>query len=360
MAEILLWCFDPERASAIARRLAASPGMRSNQAQQELLGYKLLDLQLALIKRWGLPELYMSLMDDAHAQNPRVQNVALSVALSRHTWNGWSNAALPSDIEGIGRLLGLPQHAVYAHIFNATLIAIGERDWYGEALTRRVHLPGLPLRGPAPEAESALEARARIYDTAASWLRNIAQGVPLSGHPRQGLVRDVRHDTLAAVAAFMEGVTAGLGYACALFLVPGRGEQHLSVRFLAGDAAGAAYLEVEPAAAANAVASAMASRRAVAQVGRPEQGRPRGLFAWPVVAGEEVAALVVAIGPAELSVLGADSFNRFKELGAEFRRRAGQPRACVRSGSAMRAKFFANASVIEDGPGGVDFQAAAM
>ena len=317
MAEILLWCFDPERASAIARRLAAAPGLRSIEAQQELLGFKLLDLQLALIKRWGLPELFLSLMDDAHAEKPRVQNVALSVALSRHAWNGWSNAALPSDIEGIARLLALPQHAVYAHIFNATLIAIGERDWYGAALTRRVHLPGLPLPGPAPGTAPAVAPRAQIYDTAASWLRNIAQGVPLPGHPRQGLVRDIRHDTLAAVTAFMEGVTAGLGYACALFLVPGRGDQSLSARFLAGDAAHAAYLDVEPAAAA-VVARAMALRRAVVHVGSPEEGQPRGFFAWPVIAGEEVAALVVAMGPAELSVLGSDSFNKFKELGAKF------------------------------------------
>ena len=316
IAEILLWCFDPERASAIARQLAARPGLRSVEAQQDVLGFKLLDLQLALIKRWGLPELFVLLMDDAHAEQPRVRNVALSVALSRHAWNGWSNAALPSDIEGIARLLRQPQHAVYAHIFNATLIAIGERAWYGEVLTRGVHLPGLPQPGPAPGTASAVPSRAQIYDTAASWLRNIAQGVPLPGHPRQGLVRDIRHDTLAAVAALMDGITAGLGYSSALFLVPGSGEPHLSARFLAGEDAGAAYLE-EPA-AAGAVANAVASRRAVVHVGSLDAGRPRGLFAWPVVVGEEVAAVVVAIAPAERSLLGPDNFQRFKQLGAAF------------------------------------------
>ena len=317
MAEMLLWCFDPECAAALAQRLAANPGLRSAEAQQELLGFRLLDLQLALIRRWGLPELFLSLMDDAHAELPRVQNVALSVALSRHAWNGWSNAALPSDIEGIARLLGMPQHAVHAHIFNATLLAVGERGWYGEALGGLVHLPGLPRPRAAPGVAPVVAARARIYDTAAGWLRSIAQGVPLPGHPRQGLVRDIRHDALAAVAAFMDGVTAGLGYASALFLAPPRGGQGLPARFLAGDAAGAAYLQADPA-AASAVAGAVASRGAVVHIGSALGGRPRGLFAWPVVAVEEVIALVVAIGPAEMSLLGPASFKRFKELGTEF------------------------------------------
>lgn len=316
MAEMLLWCFEPEQAHAIARRLAASPGRRSTDAQQEVLGFKLLDLQLALVRRWGLPELFLSLMDDAQADKPRVQNVALSVALSRHAWNGWSNAALPSDLEAIGRLLGLPQHAVFAHIFNATLIAIGERDWYGEALTR-AHLPGLPQPEPAPKAASPAAVRGQVFETATNWLRNIAQGVPLPGHPRQGLVRDTRHDMLAAVAALMAGITAGLGFTCGLFLVPARSERRLSVRFMAGDARGAAYLEAEPA-AASAAQSALASRSAVAHVDTPDGGRPRGLFVWPVVSGGEFAALAIALEPAELAVLGSDSFRRFKELGAAF------------------------------------------
>lgn len=316
ITEMLLWCFEPEHASAIAARLRSEPGLRSADAQQQELGFTLLELQLGLARRWGLPELFLSLMDDAQAEKPRVRNVALSVALSRHAWNGWTNAALPSDMDAIGLLLGLPRHVVSAHIFDATLSAIEERDWYGAALARS-YLPNLPPGGPVPKDASRSELRHRALERARTWLDGIARSVPLHGHPRKGMLRDVGRETLAGLAALMDGITAGLGFSCGAFLVPERPSGRLHLAFLSGDARGLGDLEGDGG-AMGVVSAAVANKSPMLYVGAQLEGRPRGLFALPVVVGTTISAVALALGPQEAACLGPESFKQFKDLGQRF------------------------------------------
>jgi HD-like signal output (HDOD) protein len=106
-AEILLWCFAPTLMLAIRALQAENPGMRSATAQQTVLGIQATELQLALARAWRLPELLLSLMDDAHAEHPRVRNVIHAVNLARHSANGWYDPAIPDDIVEIGKLLGI-------------------------------------------------------------------------------------------------------------------------------------------------------------------------------------------------------------------------------------------------------------
>lgn len=105
LSEILLWCFAPGMAIEIQRRLSADQTLRSAMVQEQVLGFALVDLQLALCREWKLPELLTTLMDDANAHLPRVQNVTLAVNLARHTARGWSDAALPDDMNAIEKLL---------------------------------------------------------------------------------------------------------------------------------------------------------------------------------------------------------------------------------------------------------------
>lgn len=113
LSEILLWCFAPKLAIEIRDRLQADKTARSVTIQKQVLGFPLFDLQLALCKAWHLPELLNTLMDDANAHLPRVQNVILAVNLARHSINDWGNAALPDDFAAIEKLL---------HIHRETLL----------------------------------------------------------------------------------------------------------------------------------------------------------------------------------------------------------------------------------------------
>jgi HD-like signal output (HDOD) protein len=321
LAEMLLWCFEPERAAAIAARLAAQPGLRSADAQRQVLGFRLIDLQLTLARRWDLPELFLSLMDDTQADKPRVRNVSLSVALARHTSHGWRNPALRSDLEGIARFLRSPVEEAAGHVFEAALRVIADRDWCGAGLPG-AHLP--PLPGPAllREAAGTPEDLASVYEAAHAWLARLARRLPAHGHPRGGLLRDARHEQLAAVAALMDGMTGGLGFAYGLFLVPDSAGTRWHARFVGGGDGGGQCetgLKADRQAMA-AVAKAIATRSPVAHAGVPGDGedRLRGLFAWPVTAGEGTCAVAVALEPVATACLEPECFDRFKELGAGF------------------------------------------
>lgn len=108
IAEMLMWCFAPDAMLKIRGMQLHDKALRSRDAQQEVLGFTLADLQKELAARWGLPELLSMLMDDASASSPRVRCVTLAVNLARHSANGWDDAALPDDYKALGELLHIP------------------------------------------------------------------------------------------------------------------------------------------------------------------------------------------------------------------------------------------------------------
>ena len=112
LPEILMWCFAPAQMLEIHNRQHQDKSLPSRSVQQAVLGFTLIDLQHALAVAWKLPELLLTLMDDAHAGTKRVKNVVLAVNLARHAANGWNDAALPDDFRDIGDLLGMPAQEV--------------------------------------------------------------------------------------------------------------------------------------------------------------------------------------------------------------------------------------------------------
>ncbi len=104
-AEMLMWCFYPEAMDEISQRQSADKTLRSRVVQQEVLGFRLLDLQSELVRAFNLPALLNDLMDEQRAHLPRVRNVQLAVNLARHSADGWDNAALPDDYKDIAQLL---------------------------------------------------------------------------------------------------------------------------------------------------------------------------------------------------------------------------------------------------------------
>ena len=108
IAEIMMWCFAPALMLNIRDIQQKDKALRSRSAQEQVLGFALVDLQKELVLQWGLPELLLTLMNDSSAKQPRVRNVELAVNLARHSANSWDDAALPDDYEDIGELLRIP------------------------------------------------------------------------------------------------------------------------------------------------------------------------------------------------------------------------------------------------------------
>jgi hypothetical protein len=79
--------------------------LRSKDVQVQVLGFSLSELHRAVSEAWDMPELLKYLMEVEQAESWRVKIVKLAVDLSRHSANGWDDAALPDDYTGISALL---------------------------------------------------------------------------------------------------------------------------------------------------------------------------------------------------------------------------------------------------------------
>jgi len=112
LAEILVWCSAPALGLDILNRQQNQPGLRSAEAQRQVLGLTFQDIQLELCRIWQLPELLRHLIGEENSVHPRVSNVALAVRLARHSAHGWEDAALPDDYRDIGQLLNITPEAV--------------------------------------------------------------------------------------------------------------------------------------------------------------------------------------------------------------------------------------------------------
>ncbi len=105
LAEMLLWCFAPNKMLSIAQLQLADKTLRSKVAQEQILGFKIADLQKALVETFQLPPLLSKLMDDENSNDHHATNVRLAINLARHSANGWDDAALPDDYQEIADFL---------------------------------------------------------------------------------------------------------------------------------------------------------------------------------------------------------------------------------------------------------------
>ncbi len=112
LAELLMWSFAPVEMLKISAMQQHNKSMRSRSAQEEVLGFSIVDLQMALVREWSLPRLLLTLMDNESAKQPRSCNVIFAVNLARHSAKGWEDAALPDDYKDIGKLLNIKMEDV--------------------------------------------------------------------------------------------------------------------------------------------------------------------------------------------------------------------------------------------------------
>ncbi|MFA5825412.1 MAG: HDOD domain-containing protein [Gallionellaceae bacterium] len=112
LAEMLMWCFAPQQMLEIRAMQQKNKALRTRDAQEQVFGFNLLDMQKELVRNWELPQLLLTLMDDECSNQQRVRNVIYAVNLARHSSNGWDDAALPDDYTDIAGLLRMTPEQV--------------------------------------------------------------------------------------------------------------------------------------------------------------------------------------------------------------------------------------------------------
>lgn len=104
---IMCWTFAPALALRVKNMQRADRRLRSELAQRIVFGVSEREIQLSLVRAWQLPELLVTLLDEANDDNPRVRTVRLAARFARHVASGWDNPALPDDLAEIEALVHL-------------------------------------------------------------------------------------------------------------------------------------------------------------------------------------------------------------------------------------------------------------
>jgi HD-like signal output (HDOD) protein len=176
LAELLLWSTEPAVAVQIERMIACNKGLRSIAAQRAVLGFTLVELQLALAREWHLPRLLHTLMDDTHLANPRVQTVRVSVAIARHSAHGWQDAGLPDDYKALQGLINLPLDSARKWVKQSALQAA--RQWRAFGVRpAAAWLPALPGDWAALEPASAGGESQTVVDDVLAQLERAGSSV---------------------------------------------------------------------------------------------------------------------------------------------------------------------------------------
>lgn len=224
VAEMLLWCLAPEFAKTL----------RSAAAQEGAFGFRLIDLQLALVKQWHLPALLQALMDDTHAAQPRAHIVALAVALARHSAHGWDDAALPDDYAAIRKFLGLSLREVVERIQRVVVRAVRGPDCHGT---------GHPVAWP-PSLSAAWSDAEKNADGGYAGLRAAALckvAERLAARAAASL------DWPEMIALALDGMHAGLGFGRVLFMDIDEERGRAAARYVigSGQASGLRNLQID-------------------------------------------------------------------------------------------------------------------
>jgi HD-like signal output (HDOD) protein len=118
-AEMLLWCHAPNLALDIAQRQTNDPTLRSVDAQRDVLGIELQELEQTLMTAWRLPELLIRITTGGsryRVDDAQVATVDLAIRIARHSQDRWDNPALPDDYTALGGLLNMLPSAAQAMI----------------------------------------------------------------------------------------------------------------------------------------------------------------------------------------------------------------------------------------------------
>lgn len=117
VVEVLLWVFAPTLAQRIVDERRTQPELSPAAGEHLVLGCSERDIRLGLAHAWHLPELLVTLMDEANGGNPRAHNVTLAIQFARGFAEiGWDAPAVRAAIHDLLHLLPVGREPLLEHL----------------------------------------------------------------------------------------------------------------------------------------------------------------------------------------------------------------------------------------------------
>lgn len=227
MGDMLLWAYDPKIALKI-HKLAWRNRINLPQAQKEILGFELRELQSALAEVWRLPELVQATMRGGTPTQPRVFGVTLAGSVAQTAESGWYAPQLVVDMEAVAGILHLSLDEVVSMVHRAAVQAARHGDWYGVP-PAAAWLPLLPGDWPVCEQEESESSVVKAMPDPAPHADVLSQTMAEIAAHLDGTLN--LHDMMALV---LKGMHEGIGLNRVVFALITADRSAMKAKFVVG------------------------------------------------------------------------------------------------------------------------------
>lgn len=211
VGEMAFWCFGDEAAQALDTALTT--GVAPDVAEQNVLGYRLRQITVGLVKDWRLGGLLVSVIEHGERGGEREKGVVLAHTLARQAEAGWEAPSTRLALEQIAKFLDRPLDEILPMITDNAIAAAEAASNYGaHEAAKLIPLPRNPGVKPLVEIEEPSGPNPMLQ---LKILRDLS--MLIAGKPNLNEVL-----TLA-----LEGVFRGIGMDRALFALLSQDRQQL-------------------------------------------------------------------------------------------------------------------------------------
>jgi HD-like signal output (HDOD) protein len=217
IGNIVFWCFAGEAGERLES--AMSNAEREENAEIEVLGFKLERLTLRLSQEWKLSNLLESALQDKKGTDLRVRSISLGCAVARACEKGWDSPQVKEIIKEAGDFLGLSEQATVETLHESARAAAEITESYGaKKSSRLIPLPEEVLPpAPAPVTEIKHEYPKPDQHIQLCSLRDLST-----------LVTSGTGDANMVLSIVLEGIYRGIGMDRVVFALLTPDRQHLT------------------------------------------------------------------------------------------------------------------------------------
>lgn len=226
LGDMAFWTFSGELGRELDEALGKA-GADPLKAQQEVLGFSLNELTLALTKEWKLGDLLQQALEGKQDSHPRCGNVILGHELARVVQKGWDHPEVKPLLERIAETLYMPVKELTSMVHANAEEAIKTAESYGAGKAgSRIPLPVKNTRKQAPVEVEVVAERKPFLDPDPNLqlqiLRELSQ--LLEGKPDLNMLLEM----------VLEGIYRGIGMDRTLFAMRTPDQRFLKARYALG------------------------------------------------------------------------------------------------------------------------------
>ncbi len=220
IGHIAFWCFAGEVGDRLDRAMLDAE--REDQAEMEVLGFKLERLTLRLSHEWKLSDLLESTLQDKNGTDPQIQSIRLGYAVAQASEKGWDCPPIKEIMKEARDFLHLSEKETIKTFHGSAMAAVEIIESYGAKKSSR--LVPLPIEAPLPLPVQAEEIKHEYLKPDA--------GIQLCCvRDLSTLVTVGKGDINMVLSIVMEGIYRGVGMDRVIFALLTLDRQHLKGKY---------------------------------------------------------------------------------------------------------------------------------